>query len=158
MIILAIDPGPNDSAFVRWDTVDEKVLESGHVLNNELLRVLRTLGSTDVVAIEDPQAQRRPASDDFIKTCKWTGIFQEAAAGRLHDGCGLKLIPYREISAHFCGIVNAKEKFVKEALLKRFGDPGTKKNPGKLYGITGHKMSALAVAVTYMDGIDAVPF
>ena len=164
MIIFAIDPGPNDSAFVQWDTEKEIVRNAKHVLNHELLAALRTMEIHyyGVIAIEDPQAQRRPASDDFIKACKWTGIFQEAISGRLGIGetDKLKLIPYRDVSAHFCKIVNAKEKFVKEALIKRFGDPGTKKNPGKLYGITGHCMSALAVAVTCQDkteGLNGYP-
>lgn len=160
MLILGIDPGPNDSGYVIWDAEGEVIKKAEHVLNHEILPAFRNLSiesGISVIAIEDPQAQKRPASVDFIETCKWVGRFQEAIERQIgyHDWAKLVLIPYRDVSAYFCKIVNAKEKFVKNALISRYGDPGKKKTPGKLYGITGHCLSALAVAVVAGDREEA---
>ncbi len=157
MVILGIDPGPQDSAGVLWDTETEHVVKAWHRLNDEVLAGCRQFKlmqqNIGAIAIEDPQAQRRPASEDFINTVKWSARFHQAIYDRLDIGdfSRLLLIPYREVSIHFCKIVNAKEKFVKEALIKRFGLQGTKTNPGRLYGISGHEWSALAVAITLGD-------
>jgi hypothetical protein len=43
--------------------------------------------------------------------------------------------------------MRAKDPNVRQALLDKIGPVGTKKNPGPLYGVSGHGWSALAVAV-----------
>ncbi len=40
---------------------------------------------------------------------------------------------------------------MREALIHRFGEQGSKKAPGPTYGIASHVWAALAVAVTYSD-------
>ena len=43
------------------------------------------------------------------------------------------------------------DKNIRQVLLDRFGPPGTKKAKGHLYGVSGHMLSALAVAVVFAD-------
>ena len=153
MIMLGIDPGPRDSGLTWWDTDAEKVRESREDLNDNILRELRDnpipMCAAAMIIIEDPQPMRRPASEDFIDTCKWSGRFREAIEGGLDLATigSLIMIPYREVSQHFCRIVGAKETFVKRAIIEKYGDPGTKSKPGKLYGTKGHGWSALAVCI-----------
>lgn len=157
--ILAIDPGPQDSAGVIWDTEKEIIVEKWHQLNVKILPGLMSFKIGDqgveIIAIEDPQAQRRPASNDFINTVQWSARFYQALYQNLYGEKydALQLIPYSAISSHFCGIANAKEKFVKEELLKRYGPQGSKSKQGKLYGISGHCWSALAVSVYVADNL-----
>jgi len=63
----------------------------------------------------------------------------------------MRLIPRRDIKMHLCGSMRAKDANVRQALIDRFGLPGTKKKPGLIYGIKSHYWAALAVAVTAMD-------
>lgn len=63
----------------------------------------------------------------------------------------MRLIPRRDIKLHLCGSMRAKDGNIRQALIDRFGHPGTKKKPGLIYGIKSHYWSALAVAVTAMD-------
>ncbi|WP_230687708.1 hypothetical protein, partial [Streptococcus pneumoniae] len=45
-----------------------------------------------------------------------------------------------------CGTMRAKDANIAQALRDKHGEVGTKKNPGKLYGIKSHLWSALAIA------------
>ena len=57
----------------------------------------------------------------------------------------------RDVKLHVCQSPRAKDANVRQALLDRFGPPGTKKAPGTTYGITKDTWQALAVAVTWDD-------
>jgi len=54
----------------------------------------------------------------------------------------------KEVKIYLCGSMKAKDPNIRQALIDRLGDPGTKKNPGPTYGVKSHAWSALAVAVT----------
>lgn len=56
--------------------------------------------------------------------------------------------PRKVAMEKLCGVTNTTDKFIRMALIDRYGEPGTKKAPGPLFGISGHLWSALAVAVT----------
>lgn len=144
MNILAIDPGTRDSAFVGFDTETERVLEHGFVENSSLLAGILTSTHGSLV-IESIQGFGMTAGQELFDTCFWSGRFCQAFNGEFIR------IGRRDIKLHLCGVVSAKDKDVREALVYRFGNPGTKKNPGKLYGISGHCWSALAVAVYQSD-------
>lgn len=101
-------------------------------------------------------------SDQFPIACEWIESFGMAvgkdvfrtvhAIGYLHAQYpAMRLIPRRDIKLHLCRSVRAKDSNIRQALIDRFGHPGTKKNPGVLYGIKSHYWSALAVAVTALE-------
>jgi hypothetical protein len=64
---------------------------------------------------------------------------------------GIRLVPRRDVKMHLCQSPRAKDGNIRQALLDRCGVVGTKKSPGPLYGISQHRWSALAVAVTAFE-------
>jgi hypothetical protein len=59
---------------------------------------------------------------------------------------------------HLCNSMRAKDANVRQALIDRFGPVGTKKQPGKLYGVATHYWAALGVAVYSADVFDPSQF
>jgi hypothetical protein len=50
------------------------------------------------------------------------------------------------VKLHICGTPRAKDPNIRQALIDKYGAPGTKKNPGPTYGVSSHLWSALAIA------------
>lgn len=137
MRVLGIDPGNKDSAFVLFD--GERILDHGHWENEALLRRLRarTFGTEPyVTAIEQIAMGGMIAGVEIFDTCFWSGRF--AQASRPFD-----LVKRTTVKRHLCGKTNVNDKAVRAALFERFG--------GFPQGFTGHKFSALGVAVTWWD-------
>ncbi len=159
MTILAIDPGPTESAFVV--TNGASLFEFGKVDNDRLLNARLT---TYI-----PERQSPPLSHavcerircmgmtvgaEVLETAEWCGTFRErwidsAGAGSWH------WITRNEEKLHLCNTPRAKDANIRQALIDRFGGKdlaiGTKKAPGALYGVSGDCWAALAVAVTWYD-------
>lgn len=149
MIILGIDPGEKKSGIVWWDTKNQNVIRAEHADNEDVLRCISE-GGFDRVAIEQIRSYRLVAGNDTIDTIWWSGRFYEAAMSERGYIAGVKMIPRRTkdgIVHHLCGVDSAGDKGVRAALVDRYGEPGPKKSPGKLYGIAGHLWAALACAV-----------
>ena len=146
--VLAIDPGPSESAYVLFNG---SIPYEGHVMpNEELRRYVRAVGLPADVAIEGIACYGMPVGKETFDTCIWIGRFIEAHGGT-HS------IIYRpEVKQHLCRSARAKDVNVRQALIDRFGPGkdkaiGRKASPGPLYGIKSHCWSALAVAVTWWD-------
>lgn len=136
MIVLAIDPGNKDSAFVLFDG---RVLDHGHWSNDALLRRLRQRTfSTEpyVTAIEQMASFGMTVGAEVLDTCFWSGRFAQASRP-------FELIKRTTVKRHLCGKTNTKDKDVRAALYARFG--------GFPAGFSSHRFSALAVAVTWWD-------
>ena len=162
MRVIGIDPGPEESGYVIWD--GERILEFGNARNEVLAVALDNLtypfppdgdrlfiNEPEECAIEQIRGFGVMASDKLFDTCMWTGRFLHAfGQHRTH------WVPRKTAAAHICGVGGiSKDQFVREALIARFGGKelavGIKKQPGPLYGISGHLWAALAVAITYYD-------
>lgn len=152
--ILAIDPGPEQSAYVL---LANGAVESFGLLPNEALaRRLRRDADDEfeswkqTLVIEGIASYGMPVGAETFDTCIWIGRFAEAWDGE-------RRILYRpDVKLHLCKSVRAKDSNVWQALVDRFGPGkavavGSKRLKGPLYGITSHMRSALAVAVTYHD-------
>lgn len=153
--ILAIDPGPRESAWVWYD--DEGVVSSCLVANDECRDFIREderVGLDDLV-IEDVTAYGMPVGRDVFETCVWIGRFIEAWG----DDDTVTRITRPTIKTHLCGTPTAKDANVRQALIDRFPATGggktpaigTKSQPGPLHGMKSHLWSALAVAVVYAE-------
>jgi hypothetical protein len=156
MIVIGIDPGPEESAFVVWD--GEKILRAGEMGNGLLLyefqyRENLTPPMKDAaIAIEQIRGFGVIASDKLFDTCHWTGRFVQAWGENV-----CRMVPRKKVIAHLCGLgAKGNDRFVREALIARIGEPGTKKEPGPTYGLSGHKWAALAVAVTHYDSVTSL--
>ncbi len=149
MLILGIDPGSRESGVVFWDAHKSAVVKAEQMENNWCLRCIKNFQTVAaVVAIEQIRGYGIVAGNDTFDCCEWVGRFQEAYEnmnGRV------VLIPRKDIKRHLCNTTTTNDKYIRQALIDRFGDVGTKKNPGPLYGISGHLWAALACGVTCAD-------
>ena len=153
MRILAIDPAPEKSAIVamRLNDLDGLWQASGSILDNDLL--LAELDSYNrgvwKLAIEDIQwyGPTMTAGQSTFQTAKWIGRFVQCWTP------GVATMVYRTtIKAHVSGLAKAKDPQVRQCLIDRWGEPGTKKAPNPVtYGIKKDMWSALAVATWFLD-------
>lgn len=154
MRVLAIDPGPTDSAWVFYDNA---VVAHDKQTNAAVLDTLRHTGVVfDVLVVEKIAAMGMAVGAEVFDTAQWSGRFIEARDAMGEPWAEVKR---HEVKMHLCGSMRAKDPNIRAALLDRFGPGrekavGTKKNPGPLYGISGDCWSALAVAVTFADKHD----
>ena len=160
-LFLAIDPGPEQSAFVLYDPeARARVRMFAKLRNRELLEKLpqhriamaKELGGfgSPVLAVEMIASYGMAVGREVFETCVWIGRFVQAWGGD-HE-----LLYRRDVKLHLCGSMRARDANVRQALLDRFGPGkekavGTKRAPGPLYGVHGDVWAALGVAVTYAD-------
>jgi hypothetical protein len=157
MIYLGIDPGPVESAFVWWDAESERVirLESIPVFKLGSFDIKPILCGVDHVSIEWIECFGMAVGQETFRTVAGIGWF----ASLLYDGSwNLRLVPRRSVKLHLCNSMRAKDANVRQALIDRFGPVGTKKQPGKLYGVATHYWAALGVAVYSADVFDPGQF
>ena len=137
-----------------WDGEAEKVLRHDYYTNREICLGLSNYinyGMMDVLVIEMLKSHGMPVGKDVFETCRWIGVFQGVCEG---DGLFFEthLVYRNDVQLHFCQTTKAKTSNVSRVLKDRFGEKGTKKNPGAFYGMAGdHQWDALAVAVYWHD-------
>jgi hypothetical protein len=147
MRLLAIDPGPEQSAWLVW--LEDAVEDMGIEPNDSLLAKVRRgcFANCQAVAIEKVASFGMPVGAEVFETVFASGRFAEACRG----------IPlYRpsrmSIKMHLCHSARANDATIRQALIDRFGGKehaiGRKAAPGPLYGVHADLWSALAVAVT----------
>ena len=151
--ILAIDPGPEQSAFVLWD--GSRVIHKDILPNDMLIGFLWEFaheGECDILAIEMIACFGMAVGRETFETCVWIGRFMQMwLEGSDRQESSILRIPRGDIKMHLCRSMRAKDANVRQALIDRFGAPGTKKAPGALYGVTSHCWAALALAVCAFD-------
>ena len=151
MLILGIDPGTTKSAWVLWDNEKEDIIlrsidENAH-LAGRFTGLCKEFQDAEI-AIEMVASYGMAVGKEVFETCVWIGVFLEAL---MADIPSRHFVYRKDVKLNLCESVKAKDANIRQALIDRFGDPGSKKNPGKLYGVSKDLWSALAVAVTYSD-------
>jgi hypothetical protein len=148
-LILAIDPGPEESAYVLWNECKLSYYEK---CSNELMLKVVKAASIEktLLVIEMVSSYGMAVGQEVFETCVWIGKFLQAFEGESQR------ITRQEVKYHICNATKAKDSNVKQAIIDRFGGKekaiGTKKKQGPLFGITGsHIWSAIAVALTCWD-------
>ena len=147
---LAIDPGPTKSAFVLWK--DERIFFSGIVTNETLLHGIwakQTGVHANSCAIEMIASYGMAVGREVFETCVWIGRYYEAWSGA--NGSRPLLIPRLAVKVHHCCSAKAKDSNIRQALIDRFGAPGTKRAPGVTYGLKADTWQAMALAVYAAD-------
>lgn len=146
-VILAIDPGSEQSAWLLWGG---HVADFGMWPNETLLEHLRRAKAPEVVVIEQIESYGMAVGREIFQTVHWAGRFTEAA----HPMPVVQL-PRRAVKLHLCQDTRAKDANIRLALLDHFGGKaaavGLKRSPGPLYGISRDVWSALAIAITYAE-------
>jgi hypothetical protein len=152
-VILAIDPGPQQSGYAIVDQ-NYHATDFGKVPTEDLL--LKVGDSFDAVVIEmvSHYGTGMPAGKEVFDTCVWIGRFlQHFTVCRIP----VQQMFRKDVKLNLCGSVRAKDSNIIQALVDRFasGQPnygkGTKKAPGWFYGFKADVWQAYALAVTYID-------
>ena len=152
-MILAIDPGPERSAYVVWS--DGRVVESAWIDNFDVrVRVSYYAREQQRIAIEMIASYGMAVGASVFNTCVEIGRMVEVAKAH---GVDAELIFRKDVKLHVCGSPRAKDANIRQALMDSYGPVGTKKQPGPLYGVKSHVWAALAVAVTAEAAIVAGP-
>ncbi len=147
-MITAIDPGTTESAFVVF-AHGEIIAKGDAVENHDLIEMIGDFRAHTVVC-EMIASYGMAVGKETFETCRWIGRFEQATIG---FGKEFATLFRSEVKLNLCKSMKAKDGNIRQALIDRYGKVGTKKNPGKLFGVSNHIWSALAVAVTYEDKI-----
>lgn len=153
MKVLAIDPGPEQSAYVVYAPETRTVLDHHKLPNGALAEMLENEAIADQLVIERVSCFGMRVGREVFRTCEWIGFFARSWLGYHAD---LDYIERPAVKQHLCGKRAAKDADVRARLIDIFGPGkakaiGVKATPGPLYGITKDRWSALALAVTWAD-------
>lgn len=145
MIVFGIDPGTYDSAIVAFD--GHKISFKEKMGNLKLLAMLRSSeealrGKRVVIEMIGHYGTGMPAGKEVFETCIMIGRIREAVE---RHGAAVTTVLRKTVAAHLCGNARAGDGPFKQALKDKYGDKGTVKNPGPLFGMAGDLWSALAI-------------
>lgn len=154
MNILAIDPGSEESGWVRI-TAGHAIVDHGIDDNELMLEMLRSERMADMLVTEYMEPQGLPMSKQSMRTLWWIGRFREAwGRPKLYQE-----VTRRQVKSHICQSQRARDSNIRQALIDRYPASGggktpqigTKSQPGPLLGMTSHCWAALAVGITYLE-------
>ena len=158
MIILAIDPGSEKSAWLLYDFETKLPKKFGMNKNDEFLH---RFPSADEMVIEMVASYGMAVGKSVFETCVWIGRFMQE--WKVEQGKEAIQIYRKDVKMHLCNSMRAKDSNIRQVLIDKFGGTretaiGTKKNPKALYGIKKDLWSALSLAIYYAEtthgGID----
>jgi hypothetical protein len=141
--ILAIDPGTTDGAVVVWDAVESKVAHCEILPNDKLIEFIKQQQFTDEVHCEMIASYGMAVGKETFETCVWIGRCEQVCRD---NGWAFNRIYRKDVKMWHCNSMKAKDTNIRRAVMDKYGETGTKKNPGPLYGIASHMWSALAIA------------
>lgn len=157
MIVLSIDPGSKESAWIVGNTdakyTDKgRVIEKGYALNDDVLLRVEMLKDwrqwadshvkIDMLALEVIQGYGIDAGETIFETCWWGGVFSQAFGIKRVQKIGRK-----EVKLNLTGRSTTKDKHVQEALRDLYGEVNNNRVPpkGPLRDISGDQWAALGV-------------
>lgn len=147
MMILGIDPGPVESALVRYDSFNNCVRMLFYGPNKKAVDYLSS--NDNYVVIERVCYYGKIAGEKTLHTAEAVGRFWQRAEDMR---CEVRLPTRPEICTALCGLRNAEKPQMRARLIELHGGTaeaaiGTLKSRGPLYGISKHCWDALAAAV-----------
>lgn len=155
MSIFAIDPGPDKSACVLWNQESDRVLFAQEIQSANVSALIlekrdESLNSKTgfIVACEHLQCFGMAVGRETFEAAYWIGEIRHCC---FINGIRFHRIYRSDEKMHLCQSMRAKDKNIRQALIDQYGQVGTKKNKGPLFGIANDLWSALAVAVTCAD-------
>lgn len=156
-MILAIDPGSTESAYVVLDE-NLKPKEFAKIKNELLMTYIYNGNFNEIssIAIEMIASYGMAVGAEVFDTCVWIGRFVEALQG-IECKNKIQFIYRKDEKMNICHSMKANDATIKQALVDRFAygvrnhGKGTKKEPGWFYGFKADCWAAYAVGVTYFD-------
>jgi len=150
MMILAIDPGPEKSAWVLYNPESqEPIINMGIEENEALIDFFYEYSDDerlDEVVIEMVASYGMAVGASVFETCVTIGRFVQ-----LFTRLPVNMMYRKDVKMHLCHSMRAKDANIRQAIIDRLGPPGTKKHPGKTFGVKADIWAALACAVTFAD-------
>lgn len=160
--VLAIDPGPEESAYALINLATRRPIRVEKLTNPRLLLAIRNdteIGTATYAAVEMVASYGMAVGADVFETCVWIGRYQEALLQRA-DRRPVDRIVRLRVKTHHCHDSKAKDSNITQALIDRFapGQPnrgkGTKTDPGWFHGFRADIWQAYALAVLVADQHD----
>jgi len=146
MKIIAIDPGPTQSAFVIWDGT--LIIATEILKNDNLLELIAEYPhKTFPMVIEQVRSYGMPVGATIFDTVFWSGRFYQAWKGPKYQ------MPRLEVKQHICHNSRAKDSNIRQALIDRL-EPDLKprqRPKGILKGLVRDQWAAMALAVTFLE-------
>jgi hypothetical protein len=147
MRILAIDPGPEVSGVVWYNTENRTIASAFSVANH----IANARSACDILAFEMIASYGMAVGESVFETLLWAGRFCEIFGWE-----NSRKIYRKEVTRFLCGSSQANDSNVRQAIIDRFPATGggktpqigIKDKPGPLYGVSKHAWSALGVALT----------
>lgn len=160
MKLLAIDPGPKQSAWIVLERSGGEIEpvpgQFGITDNPWLIAQLVGLnpavtGYADRLAIEMVESFGMAVGREVFETVLWVGRIVQA-----WEPQPWQLVYRSQVKQHLCKSAKAKDSNIRQALIDRFGGSreaaiGRKTCPGPLHGIKRDCWSALAVGLTCLE-------
>jgi hypothetical protein len=137
-VILSIDPGTIQSAYVLWDVPTDSIIDKKIVPNDIMLHIIKE-NQEAYVFIEMVASYGMPVGKEVFETVLWIGRFVQVSNK-------YRLVYRKDVKMYWCHSMKAKDSNIRQALIDKYGEPGTKNNQGKLYGVSKDIWSALAIA------------
>lgn len=139
-MILAIDPGTEQSAFVIMDPETRVIALKGIFYNDDIMQsvIYYNLDKYDRAAIEMIASYGMPVGKEVFETCVWIGKFMQLLSS---NNKPVNLVYRKDVKMHLCGSTRAKDANIRQALIDLLGKEKTK-------GVSKDMWAALGVAVT----------
>lgn len=149
-MIFSIDPGNVESAYCLIDQQTYKPIEFGKIENNDLLKQIALFKNIECIVVEKVASYGMAVGQTIFDTCEWYGRFIQKYCDT-HTNFKINYVYRREVKLNLCNSTKAKDSNIRQALIDRFGQVGTKKNPGWFYGFKKDIWSAYGVGITFLD-------
>ena len=150
MIVLSIDTGTTESAYAVMNYhKQERLVEFGKIHNDAMIdKIINLSSKINFVCYEEFASYGMPIGQTTMKSIWWNGYFCAIC-----EKSNLPFYPVlrKDVKMHICQTMKAKDANIRQAIIDKYGEPGTKKNPGMLYGASKDVWSAIAINLTFND-------
>lgn len=148
-LILGIDPGNKETAYVVYDTESQKITQKAKKLN-DIVRIELPCIRCDQVVMEVVASMGMAVGQEVFDTVEWIGRFTEVVIRDMR--LSVQRIKRMEVKMALCHQTRGvNDSVIRQRLIDLFGGKeaaiGKKKTPGPLYGVTKDCWAALAVII-----------
>lgn len=118
--VLAIDPGPTESAYVMY--VEQEIRGFGKIPNRALVREIEIAQyKTDCIAIEMIASYGMAVGAEVFETCVWIGRFMQRAISTNIREEHVSLIRRLDVKLNCCKSPKANDANIRQAMIDRWG-------------------------------------
>lgn len=147
-MILAIDPGPEKSAYAIMNNLT--ISDTGILDNKDVINLIKGAIYPETLSIEMIASYGMPVGKSVFETCVWIGRFVQAWG----EDSSVEYVYRKDVKIHLCGSMKAKDSNIRQAIMDKYGSTrekaiGKKNSPGPLFGVSKDMWAAIGVGLTY---------